>query len=99
MKKSSAPSPAPTSPWHVFYHGALFETDPSKLPQRIADAERAILIRVKELFLITSDHIEEDQILDDELYALSALRNCAWPESKPVSLSNAAPENPQLGVA
>ena len=81
MKKRSAPLSSPTLPWHVFYHAALFETDGSKLPERIADAERAILIRVKELFLVTSDHIEEDQILDDALYALQALRNCARPES------------------
>lgn len=37
---------------------------------------KAILARIKELFVVTSDHIEEDQILDDALYALRALRNC-----------------------
>ena len=46
------------------------------IPARIAEAERAILNRVKELFGVDSDHIEEDQILDDALYALRALRNC-----------------------
>jgi hypothetical protein len=33
--------------------------------------------RVSELFEVDSDHIiEVDQILDDALYALRALRNC-----------------------
>jgi hypothetical protein len=31
---------------------------------------------MKELFVETSDHIEEDLILDDALYALRALRTC-----------------------
>jgi hypothetical protein len=76
MKEHSAHSPSPALAWHVLYHAALFETDRSKLPQRIAEAEKAILARVKELFIVNSDHIEEDQILDDALYALHALRNC-----------------------
>ena len=82
MKEHSAHSPSPALAWHVLYHAALFETDRSKLPQRIAEAEDAILARVKELFVVNSDHIEEeDQILEDALYALVALRNCALPEA------------------
>ena len=46
------------------------------MPQRIAEAEAAILMRMKELLTITSDHLEEDLILDDALYGLRALRNC-----------------------
>lgn len=60
--------------WHELYQAALFETDRSKIPERIAEAEKAILARIKELFGVTADHIEEDQILDDALYALRALR-------------------------
>jgi hypothetical protein len=59
------------------YQAALFETDRDLIPARIADAARAIMNRVRELFAIDSDHIEKDQILDDALYALQALRNCA----------------------
>ncbi|HZC21728.1 MAG TPA: hypothetical protein VE866_00185 [Candidatus Binatia bacterium] len=58
----------------------LVETDRSKLPQRIAEAKQAILARIKELFFVNSDHIEEDQTLDDARYALRALRNCALHE-------------------
>jgi hypothetical protein len=62
--------------WQDLYQAALFETDPNKVPERIAQAEQAILARFKELFVATHDHIEEDQVLDDALYALHALRNC-----------------------
>ncbi len=67
--------------WHVLYQAALFETDRNKLPRRIAEAENAILVRIKELFVITTDHIEEDVVLDDALYALRALRNCVLAEA------------------
>jgi hypothetical protein len=66
----------PALTWHHLYHAALFETDHSKVPQRITEAEKAILARIRELFVVTTDHIEEDQVLDDALYALHALRNC-----------------------
>ena len=68
--------------WHVLYHSALFETGRNKIPQRIAEAESAILARMKELFTVTSDHIEEDLILDDALYGLRALRNCVLQEQE-----------------
>lgn len=67
--------------WHSLYQAALFETDREKIPARIDAAERAILERVKELFAVNSDHIEEDQVLDDALYALRALRNCVVPDA------------------
>lgn len=62
--------------WHVLYQAALFETDRNKVPPLIEEAEKAILSRVKELFVTSADHIEEDIVLDDALYALRALRNC-----------------------
>ncbi len=67
---------APSLAWHVLYHAALFESDRNKVPERIDEAEKAILSRIKELFGATSDHIEEDVVLDDALYALRALRSC-----------------------
>lgn len=82
MKKLSARLIPPlNSSWHSLYTAALFETDRGKLSQRIEVAEKAILDRVKELFVATNDHIEEDLLLDDALYALRALRNRVVPES------------------
>jgi len=72
---------APAIAWHTLYHAALFETDRNKISERIAEAESAIVLRIKELFVTTTDHIEEDVVLDDALYALRALRNCVHSEA------------------
>lgn len=81
MKKPAAGNPSDSSlAWHSLYQAALFESDREKIPARIDAAERAILERVKHLFVLKSDHIEEDQVLDDALYALRALRNCVVPD-------------------
>jgi len=63
-------------PWHELYRSALFETDRSRLPERIAQAERAIAARAQEIFGALTDTIEEDHAIDDAMYALRALRNC-----------------------
>lgn len=73
--------PAPPLAWHSLYHAALFEADRNKVLERIEEAERAILSRMKELFAATTDHIEEDVVLDDALYALRALRSCVRSET------------------
>jgi hypothetical protein len=62
--------------WRELYSAALFETDKSRIPDRIVDAEKAIVARASELFSAGADSIEEDQALDDALYALRALQNC-----------------------
>ena len=62
--------------WRELYTAALFETDRERLPARIADAEHAIVARARELFSAGNDTIEEDQALDDALYALRALQSC-----------------------
>jgi hypothetical protein len=69
------PAPAPRK-WRELYTAALFETEKDRIPSRIADAERAIVARARELFATGNDTIEEDQALDDALYALHALQNC-----------------------
>jgi hypothetical protein len=62
--------------WKELYTAALFESDNGRLPGRIADAERAIVDRARELFSAGCDTIEEDQALNDALYALRALQSC-----------------------
>ena len=69
-------SPSVPRNWREFYTAALFETDENRIPTRIADAEKEIVARARELFAAGSDTIEEDQPLDDALYALRALQNC-----------------------
>ncbi len=72
------PSGNPPSvwPWRDLYLTALMEADRAKTAARIADAEHAILIRARELFKAPGDNIQEEEALDDALYALHALKNC-----------------------
>lgn len=72
----ASPSASMLRSWRELYTAALFEADKSRIPTRIAEAERAIVARARELFAAGSDTIEEDQALDDALYALRALQNC-----------------------
>jgi hypothetical protein len=62
--------------WRELYCAALFERDTDKIASRIKEAERAIVARGRELFGADTDTIEEDQALDDALYALRALQGC-----------------------
>jgi len=61
--------------WKRLYTEALFEIDSSKLPERIAQAEAALVSRARELFHAPGDNIEEEQALDDAMYAMRALRS------------------------
>jgi hypothetical protein len=72
----ASPCPSALQSWRDLYVAALFETDKDRIPTRIAEAEKAIVARARELFAAGSDTIEEDQALDDALYALRALQSC-----------------------
>ena len=60
--------------WRHLYRAALFEANPERLLGRIAEAERALVLRARDLFSASGDNIEEEQALDDAMYALRALR-------------------------
>jgi len=57
--------------WRNLYKAALFEVDNARLPERIAQAEKALALRARELFHIAGDNIEEEQALDDTMYGLA----------------------------
>jgi len=61
--------------WQQFYRAALFELDATKVSDRIARAETALVTRARELFNAAGDNIEEEQAVDDAMYALHALRS------------------------
>lgn len=61
--------------WRDQYLAALFEADPAKLPERIAEAEYAIGLRDRELWYSGGDHTKEKLALTGAVRALQALRN------------------------
>lgn len=63
------------TPWRNLYVAALFEADHAILPDKIARAQAALVQRARELFYAPGDHIEEEEALDDAMYALQALRS------------------------
>ena len=69
-------SPSQQKMWKDLYVAALLEGDRDRVPNLIAEAERAIAERASELFKLSGDHIEEEQAMDDALYALHALKSC-----------------------
>lgn len=72
-----ATSHSPTAKdWKDLYVTALLEGDKDKIPFLIDQAERAIVERARELFHTQGDHIQEEEGLDDAMYALHALKTC-----------------------
>jgi hypothetical protein len=61
--------------WRALYKAALSEIGNSKLPERIAEAEKAVVLRARELFQAADDNGEEKEALEDVMYALRALRS------------------------
>ena len=61
--------------WRQLYRVALSEIGKNKLPERIAEAEKAVVLRARELFQTAGDNGEETEALDDVMYALHALRS------------------------
>ena len=47
----------------------------NKLPERIADAETALVMRARNLFYTSMDRFEEEESLDDALCILRVLRD------------------------
>ncbi|MGH9510813.1 MAG: hypothetical protein ACRD2U_01620 [Terriglobales bacterium] len=71
MQTLSEPS---AGSWRELYVAALFEADTHKLIGRIDQAERALVLRARQLFLGSSDDVE-GEALEDAMYALHTLRN------------------------
>jgi hypothetical protein len=63
--------------WKRFYRAAVLESNDSGLPRRVTEAEQAIVARARELFGTSGDHRDEQEALDDAMYALHALET-SW---------------------
>jgi hypothetical protein len=69
-------SPPRHRDWRTLYRAAILETNRTLTPRRVAEAEQAVLARGRELFYKGGTH-EEQELLEDALYALRAFRT-AW---------------------
>ena len=72
---ASAFPPCPNL-WKTLYTAAILETNKRVLPQRVSEAEEAVIARGRELFY-GGGTSEEEEALEDALYALRAFRT-AW---------------------
>jgi hypothetical protein len=62
--------------WRSLYVAALFEPDAGRMVERIDEAKKALVIRARELFQTTGDHLQEQSAIDDALQSLHALEQC-----------------------
>ncbi len=66
--------------WKSLYTAAMLETNKGVLPQRVSEAEAAVIARRREIFCADGTP-EEKEALEDALYALHAFRT-AWQHSE-----------------
>jgi hypothetical protein len=59
--------------WKTLYRAAILEENASRIRQRVTEAEKAVLVRQRELFYADGT-AEEKEALEDALYALRAFR-------------------------
>ena len=69
--------------WRELYKAALLEVDQNKISGRIAQAEKAVVLRARELFQEAGDNGRETEALDDVMYALHALGSNPQMRSSP----------------
>ncbi len=67
--------PYRSQPWYLAYMDALFETDRTRVGERIKCAERLIVYREREM-LGQKPGSPEQRALSNALHALRALRSC-----------------------
>ena len=75
MPTPMIPSSQPQG-WRDLYVAALLEGDKDRIPSLITEAEHAIVERARVLFKDAGDNAQEEEALDDALYALHALKSC-----------------------
>ena len=66
--------------WKPLYRAAILETNKIVLPQRVWDAEEAVIVRGREIFYDEATP-EEKEALEDALYALRVFKT-AWEHSE-----------------
>jgi hypothetical protein len=63
------------SNWRTLYRAAVLEPDAAKVSGRIAEAEKEIVQRARELFQENRNNIDEQQALDSAMCSLHVFRS------------------------
>jgi hypothetical protein len=75
------------SDWKKLYSTALLQQDKSTTPLLIAEAQRAIIERARELFKSPTENLKEERELDVALSTLNVLKSCLVPYRKPTRVA------------
>jgi len=76
IRVNLTPLAARNSLWRDLYLQAIFEPEHAKLPQRIQEAERALIRREHELCNQPANSTEREAVIN-ALHCLDALRHCS----------------------
>jgi hypothetical protein len=68
--------------WKKLYSAALLQKDKSTTPLLIAEAQRAIVERARQLFKSPTENLQEERELDIALSTLNVLKSCLVPYRK-----------------
>ena len=63
------------SNWRTLYRAAILEPNAAKVSNRIAEAEKEIVLRARELFQENRNNIDEEQALDSAMCTLHVFRS------------------------
>ena len=61
--------------WRTLYRAAILEPDAAKVSNRIAEAQKEIVQRARELFQENRNNIDEEQALDSAMCTLYVFRS------------------------
>jgi hypothetical protein len=61
--------------WRTLYRAAILEPDAAKISVRIAEAQKEIVQRARELFQENRNNIDEEQALDSAMCTLHVFRS------------------------
>ncbi|HUM05643.1 MAG TPA: hypothetical protein VLT90_09285 [Terriglobales bacterium] len=71
--------PCASPAWKALYIAALFERDETRAVERIDEAKKAMVVRTRELFHASGDHLRERKAIEETFQSLQALEQVLLP--------------------
>jgi len=94
MQSSRLPNDSEPALWKTLYKAALFETDKTKILERIQEAQAEILSR-RRIVMSPAGTLHELRAMDTALLSLQALANCVLAPSRMLAVRRASLEAQQ----